>query len=136
TDVGAGDDRPIDVDGIAGIGHQHGVAAVERGQHQVGQAFFRADGDNGFAVGIELDRVAALVPIANGLAQARNTLRYRIPVGGGPAGGLDQLVDDVLGRGAVGVAHRHVDDVLPAPPGGHLELAGNVEHVRGQTLDA
>src|SRR5690606_8138743 len=89
-----------------------------------------------FAVGIELDRVAALVPIANGLAQARNTLRYRIPVGGGPAGGLDQLVDDVLGRGAVGVAHRHVDDVLPAPPGGHLELAGNVEHVRGQTLDA
>ena len=50
--------------------------------------------------------------------------------------GLDQLVDDVRRRRAVGVAHAEVDDVLAAPAGGHLELGGDVEDVRRQALDA
>jgi hypothetical protein len=37
--------------------------------------------------------------------------RGRIAPGLGVAGGLDQLVDDVLGRRHVGIAHAEVDDV-------------------------
>ena len=40
-----------------------------------------------------------------------------------------------LGRGAVGVAHAEVDDVLAAAAGGHLELGGDVEDVGRQALD-
>src|SRR5690606_9917249 len=82
------------------------------------------------------DRVTTLVPIADGLAQTRDALGDRIAVRGGTGRSLDQLVDDMLGRGTVGIAHRHVDDVLAAPPCSHFELAGNVEHVRRQALDA
>ena len=50
--------------------------------------------------------------------------------------GLDELVDDVLGRGAVGIAHAEVDDVFAAAAGGDLHFAGDVEDVGGQTLNA
>jgi hypothetical protein len=43
---------------------------------------------------------------------------------------LNQLVDDVLGRGSVGVAHAEVDDVFSAAAGGHLHVAGDVEDIR------
>jgi hypothetical protein len=49
ADVGAGDHRAVDVDRVARVGHQHRVAAIQRGQHQVRQAFLGADGDDGFA---------------------------------------------------------------------------------------
>src|SRR5690606_30119085 len=67
---------------------------------------------------------------------ARDALGDRIPVGIGTPGDFHQLVDDMLRRGAVRIAHRHVDDVLAAPPCGHLEFPGDVEHVGGQALDA
>ena len=49
---------------------------------------------------------------------------------------LNHLVDDVLGRGAVGVAHAEVDDVFAAAAGGDLHLAGDVEDVRREALNA
>src|SRR5690554_6628968 len=39
-------------------------------------------------------------------------------------------------RGAVGIAHRHIDDVFSAPPRRHLEFARNIENIRRQALDA
>ena len=73
-DLRAGDGGAVDVDGIAGVGNEDRVLIVERGEAEVGDAFLRADGDDGFAVGIELDAITALVPVADGLAQARNAL--------------------------------------------------------------
>ena len=67
----AGDDGAVDVDGVAGVGDEHGVARVEDGEAEVGDALFGADGDDGFGVGVEVDVVARLVPVADGLAQAR-----------------------------------------------------------------
>ncbi len=69
--VSSGDDGAVDMDGVAGVGHQHGVARVEDGEAEVGDAFLGADGDDGLGVGIEVDGVARLVPVADGLAQAR-----------------------------------------------------------------
>ncbi len=44
--------------------------------------------------------------------------------------------NDVRRRGAIGITHRHVDDVFAAPACGHLELGGNVEDVGRKTINA
>ncbi len=49
--------------------------------------------------------------------------------------GLDHLVDDVLGRGAVGIAHAEVDDVFAAAARGDFHLAGDVEDVGREALN-
>jgi hypothetical protein len=97
ADVGAGDHRAVDVDRVARVGHEHGVAAVQRGQHQVGQALLGADGDDGFRVRVDIDGVAVLVPLADGPAQARNALAGRVAVGVGPLRDLGELGHDVRG---------------------------------------
>jgi hypothetical protein len=38
--------------------------------------------------------------------------------------------------GAIGIAHAHIDNVLTAAPGGELKLGGNVEDVRGKSVNA
>ena len=134
--VGPGDDGAVDVDGVAGIGHQHRVAPVQGGEHEVGQAFLGADGDHRLAVRVEFHVVAAQVPVADGLAQPGNALGNGIAVGVAALGGVHHLVHDVFRRGAVRVAHGHVDDVLAPTAGSHLQLAGDVEHIGRQTLDA
>jgi hypothetical protein len=111
-----GDHRAIDVDGVARVGHQHGVAAVQRGQHQVRQAFLGADGDDGFAVGVDVHGVAVAVPVADGAAQARDAFAGAVAVGVGALRHFGQLGHDVRRRGPVGVAHAHVDDVFAAAP--------------------
>ncbi len=136
ADVRAGDDRAVDVDGVAGVGHQHDVAPVQGRQRQVGDAFLGADGDDGLLLRVEVHAVAGLVPVADGLAQAWDALRQRVAVGVAAPGGLDHLFDDVRRRGLVRIAHAEVDDVLAPPPGGHLQVAGDVEDVGRQPLDS
>jgi hypothetical protein len=48
---------------------------------------------------------------------------------------LDQLVDDVLRGGLVGIPHPEVDHVLAPGPGLGLEVVDNREDVGGETLD-
>ena len=136
ADVGARDDRAVDVDRVRRIGHEHRVAALEAREHQVREPFLRADGDDRLRVRVELDCVAAAVPLADRLAQARDSFRHRIAVRVDALRGLDQLLDDVLRRRAVGIAHRQVDDVVAAAPRRHLQLVGDVEDVRRQPLDS
>jgi hypothetical protein len=52
-----------------------------------------------------------------------------------PLGRFDELVHDMLGRRAVGVSHRQIDDVVAAPPRRHLDLVRDVEDVRRQPLN-
>jgi hypothetical protein len=54
----------------------------------------------------------------------------------GRAHGLDQLVDDVLRRRTVGIAHAEVDDVLAPAARGHLELGRDVETYGGRRVSA
>ena len=86
-------------------------------------------------VRVELDAVAAPVPGADRAPQARDALRHRVAVRVLALRGFDQLVDDVLRRRPVGIAHREVDDVLAAPPRRHLQLVGDVEDVRRKPLN-
>jgi hypothetical protein len=135
ADIGAGDDRAVDVDRIRRIGHEHRVAALQAREHQVREAFLRADRDDGLAVHVELDAITPLIPGADRAAQPRNAFRYGIAVRVLAARSLHQLVDDVRRRGTVGVAHRQVDHVLAAPARRHLQLVGNVEDVRRKPLN-
>src|ERR1017187_53777 len=81
--VGSGDDRAVDVDGVAGVGDEYGVAGVENRQTQMGDALLGADGDDGFGFGVEIDAVAGLVPIGNGTAEAGEAAGDGIAMGGG-----------------------------------------------------
>ena len=121
---------------VAGVGHQHGVAVVQGGQHQVRQAFLGADGDNGFAVRVDIDGVAVFVPVRDGAAQARDAARGGVAVGVIALGDLHQFLDDMRRRGAVGVAHAEVDNVFATAARRHFQLGGDVEDVGGETINA
>ena len=135
ANIGAGNHRTIDMDGITGIRHQHNIALIERRQCQVGNALLRADGDDRFRIRIKINAIARLVPVTNGASQARNTLGNRITVGVGPLHAFDQLVDNMLRRRLIRVAHRKVDDVFAALAGGRFQFTRNVENIGRQAFD-
>ena len=135
-DVSAGDDGAVDVDGITRVGDEDGVATIEDGEAEMGDAFLRADGDDGLGGGIEIDVVARTVPVTNSFAEAGDAFGERITVGALLARGLDHLIDDVRRRGAVGIAHAEINDVFAALAGGGLELAGYVEDIGWKALEA
>ena len=64
--------------------------------------------------GSSVDAEAALVIGRLRLAQAGDAAARRIAVGVGLGRDFGELVDDMLGRRAVGIAHAEVDDVLAA----------------------
>ncbi|MNP08404.1 hypothetical protein D3C76_1004720 [compost metagenome] len=109
---------------------------VKGGEHQVCQAFLGTDGDDGFAFRVDIDLVAVLVPARDSPAQTRNATGGGIAVGVIALGDLYQLLDDMRRRGAVGVTHAQVDDVLATTTGGHLQLGSDIEDIRGETIDA
>ena len=109
--------------------------ASKRGQRQVRDAFLGADGDDRLGIGIQVDVVARLVPVADRLAQPEDALGHRIAVRVGALHRLDQLVHDMPWRGLIGIAHAEVDDVLAALARRDLQLAGDVEDVRRQPFD-
>ena len=47
---------------------------------------------------------------------------------------FDQLVDDMLGRRLVRIAHAEIDDILAGGPGARLHCVDLVENVRRQAL--
>jgi len=53
----------------------------------------------------------------------------------GVLGGFDELVDDVLGRRHVRVAHAEIDDVLAPGACLRLQIVDDREDVRRQALD-
>ena len=77
----------------------------------------RDSGDDGLGLGIEVDVVTGLVPVADGLAQAGYALGDGVTMRGGLERRFNQLVYDVPGGGPVGVAHAEVDDVFSASAG-------------------
>ena len=136
THVGPGDDEAVGMDRIGRIGHQHGVARAHGGERQMGQALLGTDGQDGLALGVQMHVEAIAIPVADGAAQTRNAARHRIAMRIRTLRGLDELVDDVLGRALVRVAHAEVDDVLAPGSRLGLQLIDDVEDIGRQPLDA
>jgi hypothetical protein len=135
ADRRAGDDEAEGVDRIARVRHQDDVAGAGDRLAEVGQALLGAQGDDGFALGIELDPEAPRVVAGDRLAQAGNAARGRVAMDPGVLNRLDQLVDHVPGRRLVRVAHAEVDDVVAGRPPRGLELVDLGEDVGRQAFD-
>jgi hypothetical protein len=100
------------VDRIGGILHQHHVSRADRHQHEVGEPLLGPDDRDRLVVRVELDSVAALIPLGDGGPQVRQPLGRGVAVVSRILRGLDDLRDDV-GRGRqVRIPHPQVDDVL------------------------
>ncbi len=136
ADIRPGDHETVGVDRIGRVGHQDRVAGTGGGQRQVGQALLGTQGDDRLGGRVQVHIVAALVPVTDSLAQARDALGLGVAVGIAAARGFHQLVDDMVRRGLVGIAHAEIDDVLAGRPGLLLQFTDDIEHIGRQALDA
>ena len=92
--------------------------------------------DDRLGVGIEVDAVAPLVPVADRDAQLVDAARHGVAVVDRLLRRLDQLLHDVRRRRSVGIAHREVDDVLAGAARRELQVADDVEDVGREPFDA
>ena len=136
ADRGAGNDEAELVNRIGRARYQDHIAGRRYGLRHVGEAFLRAERRDHLGFGVELHAEPARVVGGLRLAQARDALGRGIAIGARLADRLDQLVDDVLGRGHVGVAHAEIDDVGAARAGGRLQAVDFGENIRRKAFDA
>jgi len=104
THLGAGNHGTVDMNRVARVGHQYGVALVQGGQHQVRQAFLGTDGHDGFRLGVDIHFITVLVPARNRPAQARNAFGGGVTVGVFTLGDGDHFFHDMWWGRAVRVA--------------------------------
>ena len=124
------------MDRIGRIRHEHDVARRRDRLRHIGEAFLRAEGRHDLGLGIELHAEAARVIAGLRAAQAGDALRGRIAVGARLADRLDELVDHMLRRRQVRVAHAEIDDVGAGGASLGLELVDLLEDVRRQAPHA
>ena len=136
ADIRIGNHEPIGVNRVAGIRHQHGVPGAHGRQCQMRQAFLGTNGDNGLGFRVQLHVITALVPVRHGLAQARDPPGLRITVGIAPLGGFCQLIDNMLWRGLIRIAHAEIDNILTPRSRCGLHLSNNIEDIGRQTTDS
>ncbi len=133
--VGAGEERAVDVDRVAGAGHDGGVARLQQHPHEVAEALLRADGVGDLGLGVERDAPLALVERGDRLSQLGQPLAHGVAVVAGDAGRLGQLLHRDLGRRDVGVAEAEVDHVHASSPSLGLQVVDDREDVRRQVRD-
>ena len=124
------------VDRVARVRAEHDVTRRRDRLRDVGEAFLGAQGGDHLGVGIELHAEAAAIVRRLRLAQAGNSAGGRIAVGARLADDLLELVDHMLRRRQVRIAHAEVDDVRTRIARRRLRAVDLLEHVRRQTADA
>ena len=130
-----GEHRANLVNVIAGVGREGDIAGVDEGERHVRDALLRADEGEGLTLGVEGALEAALVPVGDGLAQLGQALRLGVAVVGGVVGCAMERVEDVGGRGEVGVADAEGDDIDALGLLGGDNLGDLGEEVGGQLFD-
>ena len=123
------------MDRVTRVGNDYLVAWLDQRQHQVREAFFGADCRNRLGLGIDLDAVAARVPTRDFDAQIGNASRCRVAMISRIARGLDQFIDDRIGRGQVRVAHAQIDNVLAAMPRFHFQMVDDGKNIGRKFFD-
>ena len=110
------DARPVG--GIAGVGHQHDVAGVDPGHHEVVTPLLRADQAEDLRRRVERYAIAGLIPAGDLLAEGEHPLLLvcRIAVVLRVARRPAELVDDRIGRRVHRVANRKADNIYAVGP--------------------
>ncbi len=124
------------MDRIARIGHQHDVAGRGDRLRDIGEAFLRTERRDDLRFGIELHAEAARVIGRLRAAQSGHALRGGIAVGARLAERLFQLVDDMLRRGQIGIAHAEIDDIGACVACRCLGAIDLLEHIGRQAANA
>ena len=99
--IAAGEHDGELVNRISRAGTEHHVAGIDGRPREMRYPFLSADGNDRFAVGIEIDVVTAFVPGDDRQAQFVNAAGYRIAVVLRLAGGFDELGDHVRRSGQI-----------------------------------
>ena len=121
---------------VVAFAREHDVARRGDRLGEVGKALLGPEGDNDLAVRVEIDPEAALVISRLGLSEARNAAAGGIAVRVGLGRHFGKLGDDMLRRGAIGIAHAEIDDVFSARSSRGLHRIHLREDVGRQALDA
>ena len=121
--------------GYVGSGHRTTSPGPIGHQHEMGQSLFGADHRHALAVGIHAHAAVALVPLGDPAAQVGQPARSRVAVIARVARRVADLVDHVIGRGQVRIAHAQIDHVLTGAPRGVLEGVDLRKHVGRKPVD-
>src|SRR5688572_7474584 len=120
---------------ITRIWNYHLVARLDQRQHQVREALFRADGRYRLGFRIDLNAVTARVPARDFHAQVWNAARRRVTMISRIARGLDQFIDNRIGRGQVWIAHAQIDDVFAAMARFHFQMVDDGKYIGWKFFD-
>jgi len=105
------------VNRVRGVGSKHHIARRSDCRGKAGQPFLRSHGHHHLALGIELDAETAGIVIGLRPAQPRNALGLGITMRIGLARHLAQLVDHMLGRRKIRIAHAQIDNIFTGRSG-------------------
>ena len=132
ADDAAGHQEAEGVDRIGGVRDQYDIARGGDRLGHVGEAFLRAERGDDLRLGIKLDPEPACVIARLGAAQSSDAFRGGIAIGARLADRFNELVDHVLRRGQIGIAHAKIDDVGAGGAGLGLERVDLLEDIRRQ----
>ena len=105
------------VGGIAGIGHQHPVAGIQKGQRQQKDALFGAHQGLNLGGGVQVHAVPRAVPVGHGFAKLRKAGVSLVAVVAGVAGAAAEGLHGLVRRGSVRRPDPQVDDRVQATGG-------------------
>ena len=128
--VAFGHDHTVLMDGVCRIRRDHRIARSDHREEQVREGVLGADGDDGFCIGIEFHAIIGLVAPGDFLAQAGDAAGSRIPVVARITSGFDHFGDHHARRGAIGIAHAQIDDVLLRGARARPHFVDHGKHVR------
>ena len=130
-----GKTRSDEMDRVGGRRNDARVAGLEQHPHEVGETLLGADGRDDMALRIKGHTEMAFVPLADGLAQIRETAARGVAMVDRFERGLGELFDGNSGRRNVRVAEPKVDDVAALTAQFSLQVVDRCEDVRGQIMN-
>ncbi len=136
ADRAPGHQEAESVDRIGRVRHDDDVAGRGDRLSDVGKPLFGAERRHDLALVVELHAEPARVIPGLSAAEPRNALGSGIAVGARLAGGLDELVDDVLRRRQIRVSHAEINDVGTGVAGLRFEAVDLFEDVGRQAPHA
>ena len=132
SQVSSGNDHGIRVDRVGGIRRKDHIPRTDGRENEVRKPFFRSYGDDGFVFRIDRYVETPFIPVGNGMAQFGDAHGGGVSVIMPFLYSLDQFVNNMSGRGDIGIAHPQVNNIFTPVPCVHFDLIDRCEDIRRQ----
>ena len=136
ADVCPGDNKAVGMNRVRRIRHQHCITGTNRGQGQMCQPLFRANGNNGLGFRVQFHLETVFVPITDSTSQTRNTTRHRVTVGIASLSHFNELINDMFGGRLVWISHTKIHNIFAARARFGLQVINNIKHIRRQAINS